>query len=74
MQQVKVQYAPNNAVTLAALGENTTAKTALTAGVTLSADMLQVQGEEIQKDLRLQEYNMITLPSKLENGNYIDIS
>ena len=35
--------------------------------------MLQASGEEIQKDLRKQEYNMITLPSKLENGDYIDI-
>ena len=73
VKKIKVQYAPQNAVTMNDLGENIITKTALKANVILSADMLQTVGEEIQKDLRLQEYNMITLPSKLENGNYIDI-
>lgn len=73
VKKIKVEYAPSNAVTLGELGENITTKTDLKANVILSADMLQASGEEIQKDLRKQEYNMITLPSKLENGDYIDI-
>lgn len=73
VKKIKVEYAPANAVTLGELGENITTKTDLKANVILSADMLQASGEEIQKDLRKQEYNMITLPSKLENGDYIDI-
>ena len=76
IKTVKVERAPGNPVQYGEIagGEKIfKAKTNLTSGVLLTADMFEEEGNETKKDLRVQEYNMITLPSKLENGNYIDI-
>lgn len=37
------------------------------------ASMIEVGNEETAHDLRLVEYNMLTLPTQLKNGDYIDI-
>lgn len=73
---VKMQYAPANYLNATQLSDEQNvlkAKTQLTSGVVLSQDMVYIAGEEETKDMRIVEYNMITLPSKLENGDYIDV-
>lgn len=49
------------------------AKIDLTAGTVLTQGMLNKTSETITADLREQEYNMITLPTQLEKGDFIDI-
>lgn len=48
------------------------AKVDLNPGAILTTD-LTYEGEEIRDDLRSEEYNVITLPSQLQTGEYIDI-
>jgi len=48
-------------------------KTNVPAGSIITKDMLEEIDEQTTKDLRLQEYNMIILPSLLKNGDYVDI-
>jgi hypothetical protein len=48
------------------------AKVDLTAGTILSHSMLSV-GELMQNDIRFAEFNMISLPSLLAPGDYIDV-
>ena len=49
------------------------AKIDLTSGTILSNSMLTTSDSKITKDLREQEYNMISLPTNLVAGDYIDI-
>ena len=35
--------------------------------------MLNKKGEETSSDLRVQEYNKLSLPTQIESGNYIDV-
>ena len=49
------------------------AKVDLTAGTVLSNSLLTSSDSTLTKDLRQQEYNMITLPTQLAAGDYIDI-
>lgn len=49
------------------------AKIDLTAGTVLSSSMITTQNETLTNDLREQEYNMISLPTDLVAGDYIDI-
>ena len=48
-------------------------KIKIPAGTIITEEMIYVEGEEMTKDKRIQEYNMISLPSQLEDGDYIDI-
>lgn len=50
-----------------------TSKIDIPAGTIITMDMVSEVGEEITSDTRVQEYNMIILPSQLTNGDYIDI-
>ena len=43
------------------------------AGTIVTKDMIVATGEEITNTQRIQEYNMIVLPSQLKNGDYVDI-
>ncbi len=43
------------------------------AGSIVTKDMIVATGEEITNTQRIQEYNMIVLPSQLKNGDYVDI-
>ena len=45
----------------------------LPAGTIITKNMVSEIGDELTADQRIQEYNMIVLPSQLINGNYIDI-
>ncbi|MDR0979304.1 MAG: hypothetical protein LBL91_05240 [Lachnospiraceae bacterium] len=58
------------------------AKIALPSGTVVTTDMLALRDNTVttsggavtyKPDLRLQEYNMIQLPSNLQPGNYVDI-
>lgn len=55
------------------LSTNATAKIDLSAGTVLGASMLNATNETLTSDLREQEYNMITLPTQLSEGDFIDI-
>jgi hypothetical protein len=48
-------------------------KVDLPAGTIITKDMVAEAGDETTDSQRIQEYNMITLPSELKNGQYIDI-
>ena len=68
---------PNNAITNSNLADNVSdksvAKINLTKGTVLTPEMLSSSTESITNDVRVQEYNMIVLPSKLEQGDFIDV-
>ena len=65
---------PANAITdLSYLTDTTMAKVNLGKGTILTTDLIYEDGIEETSDVRVQEYNMVILPSQLEAGNYIDI-
>lgn len=63
---------PSNALSVQ-LTENTIAKIDLKAGTVVTDNMVQESDEKTTADLRKQEYNMVILPTQIENGDYIDI-
>lgn len=76
--EVDSSVAPLNAINLSDILENTIAKITLKKGTIISHEMLttdnlKTEAGTVPNDLRLQEYNMIALPSTLEVGDYIDI-
>ncbi len=48
-------------------------KTDVPAGTIITKDLLEWEEQKTTKDQRMQEYNMIVLPTLLKNGEYIDI-
>ena len=56
-----------------AISTDVISKIDLSAGTILTAGMLNLSNEKITADLREQEYNMISLPSSLTTGDFIDI-
>lgn len=68
---------PNNAVTaldaFTYITDVATTKIGLKAGTVLTTDMISLDGQTESADVRLQEYNMIVLPTQLKNGEYVDI-
>lgn len=48
-------------------------KVDLPAGTIITKDMVNEAGEQTTDSQRIQEYNMLMLPSELKNGDYIDI-
>jgi len=69
-KNVSIDNAPADATTQVING---VAKIDLTTGTILTTGMLNTSGETLTADLREQEYNMITLPSQLSVGDFIDI-
>lgn len=63
---------PSNAATDVDLS-NVLAKIDLKAGTILTKDMLVEINDQVNDDLRIQEYNMFSLPVKLNVDDYIDI-
>ena len=49
------------------------AKIDLTAGTILATSMVTTSDSKLTNDLREQEYNMISLPTQLSVGDYIDV-
>lgn len=71
--QVIKSNAPTDYLTPSDLGEKNMAKISLTKGIVLSKEMIYTENNEIGKDVRKQEYNMLILPTDLETGEFIDI-
>ena len=69
--KVPSQAVPQDAVT--SISADAVAKLDLSAGTTLTETMITDSNEVTTDDLRMQEYNMIILPTELEIGDYIDI-
>lgn len=49
------------------------AKIDLKAGTILTKDMLTTSSEQVTNDLRKQEYNMLSLPTDLVDGDFVDV-
>lgn len=49
------------------------AKIDLKAGTILTRDMLTTSSEQVTNDLRKQEYNMLSLPTDLVDGDFVDV-
>lgn len=77
IKQVESSGIPNNALTASNaatyLTDNATSKINLEIGTVITTDMVNTEGGEVSSDTRLQEYNMIVLPTHLMTGEYIDI-
>lgn len=77
LKQVAVTTAviPANVLSLDLTEENVKyiAKIALNQGTILTNDMIKQSDLETTDDLRKQEYNMVILPTQIQNGDYVDI-
>lgn len=67
---VSIEDVPADAV---AISQNVIAKIDLSAGTILTSGMLNTSENTLTNDLREQEYNMISLPTNLSVGDFIDI-
>ena len=70
--QATSNVVPGDAISASDITETSVAKIDLQAGTILTKSMIAEEGET-SKDVRVQEYNMISLPSQLETGDYVDI-
>ncbi len=43
------------------------------AGTIITKDMIETDDDKLEDSQRIQEFNMINLPSQLKNGEYIDV-
>lgn len=65
---------PTDVITsVADITETTIAKINLAAGTVLTSSIIEDSGEKTTNDIRMQEYNMLVLPTQLETDDYIDI-
>lgn len=67
---MSVEDTPADAV---AISQDVIAKIDLTAGTILTAGMLNSSENTLTNDLREQEYNMVSLPTNLSVGDFVDI-
>ena len=70
---IETNIIPINAITLSQIEENTIAKIDLKTGTILSSDMITNSDDKTTNDTRVQEYNMILLPSQINTNEYVDI-
>lgn len=63
----------NSNVEVQVSGVPVIAKIDISANTAVTTDMLTLRENAINKDVRLEEYNMLQLPSTLENGDYVDV-
>lgn len=77
LKEVELQFAPDNSITNSNLAtyinESSTAKIGLREGTVLTTDMVNTDGKEMSSDVRLQEYNMLVLPTQLVDGEHVDV-
>ncbi len=80
LQKVAGTVAPSNRFTSSNLldeegnpREDLVSKIDLKAGTVLTADMVTINSEKATSDLRKQEYNIATLPTEIQTGDYVDI-
>ena len=68
---------PVNALTTLDMGtyltDVATSKITLKMGTVLTAEMINTDGRTETADYRLEEYNMVVLPTELQEGEYVDI-
>ena len=72
-KKLVTELLPTEIATVANLTENTVAKIDLGKGTILTQSMIVEQDESVTDTLRMQEYNMLTLPTDLQTNDYIDI-
>lgn len=65
---IETNIIPSNAITLSQIEENTIAKIDLKTGTILSSDMITNSDDKTTNDTRVQEYNMILLPSQINTN------
>lgn len=53
--------------------EDLVAKIDLKKGTVVTTDMVTISSEKATDDIRIQEYNIATLPTEIQTGDYIDI-
>ena len=70
---IETNIIPSNAIALSQIEENTIAKIDLKTGTILSSDMITNSDDKTTNDTRVQEYNMILLPSQINTNEYVDI-
>jgi len=75
LQQMQAvgKVVPSNIFVTSDWKEDTVAKINMGAGTILSKEMVSLSGEKVTDDLRSQEYNMLTLPTEIVDGDYIDV-
>lgn len=64
---------PIDYISGADLTETTIAKIDITAGTVLTSSIVTEGEDQVKNDTRIQEYNMLVLPTQLEVDDYIDI-
>lgn len=70
VKAMSTEDVPSDAV---AISQDVIAKIDLSAGTILTSGMLNTSENTLTNDLREQEYNMISLPTNLTIGDFIDI-
>ena len=80
LQKVAGNITPSNKLSITDLSdeegnlrEDLVSKIDLKIGTILSADMITINSEKASNDLRIQEYNIATLPTEIKTGDYIDV-
>ena len=72
-QTVTSSVIPSNAITIDSITEKTLAKIELKTGTILTSNMVYESDDKTTSDLRAQEYNMLVLPTQIQDGDYIDV-
>lgn len=72
LKSISKSAIPENALSVE-LTEKTIAKIDLKIGTVITDNMVQESDNKMTADLRKQEYNMIVLPTQIQNGDYIDV-
>lgn len=72
LKSISKSVIPENALSVE-LTEKTIAKIDLKIGTVITDNMVQESDNKMTADLRKQEYNMIVLPTQIQNGDYIDV-
>ena len=77
IKKVDSTLVPDNAITsdnsVEYINDIATARIILSKGTVLTPEMISKDGKQETSDVRLQEYNMVILPTYLSAGDYIDI-
>ena len=71
--KVVTDMTTDNIATSSDMSDATIARIDLPKGAILSTSMITTTDEKVTNDLRVQEYNMIVLPTDLAKNDYVDI-
>ena len=71
--RVPKDAAPSNAFSSTAIEEGTYSKINLKKGTIITDEMIYTEENKTTDDVRIQEYNMIELPTQIQDGQFIDI-